>query len=182
MFRIIWGIFFWQLGYCKSLKLIKYQLLNGKSNDPSWKFIFSTYLSQYHRNKNEALTKQFLQERPQPYALDTSEWIYLPVKILTLFLMTACSSLAFRSCCNGDGTTQITNISLGWPTFQQGSKTLRATVITVKCTPLLKRWERYERYSRVVSGSTRNIWTAWKLDVLPQLQIGQPLLKLKTIE
>lgn len=73
-------------------------------------------------------------------------------------------------------------ISLGWPTFQQDSKTFRATVATVKCTSLLKRWEIYERYSRIISCSTRNIWTAWKLDILSQLQIGQSLLKLKTIE
>lgn len=65
---------------------------------------------------------------------------------------------------------------------KKDSKTFRDRVTTLKCTSLLKRQGRYERYWRVVSCSTSNIWTAWKLDVLPQLQFGQPLPELKMIE
>lgn len=63
--------------------------------------------------------------------------------------------------------------------YNQNSKTFRDRVTTVKCTSLLKRWA---RHSRVISCSTRNSWTVGKLDVFPQPQIGQHLLKLKRIE
>lgn len=63
--------------------------------------------------------------------------------------------------------------------YKQDSKTFKDRVTTVKCTSLLKKWA---RYSRVISCSIRNTWTAWKLDVLPQLQIGQHLVELKMIE
>lgn len=49
----------------------------------------------------------------------------------------------------------------------------------MKFTCLVKRWG---RNSRVISCSIRNIWTVGKFIVLPQLQIGQHLLKLKMIE
>lgn len=83
------------------------------------------------------------------------------------------------------GMALLKSLIPAWPAQpcrdrKQDSKTFRVT--TLKCTSLLKRWGRCERYSRVVSCSTRNIWTAWKLDVLPQLQIGQHLLKLKMME
>lgn len=95
--------------------------------------------------------------------------------------MTASSSLAFRSCCNE--MALLKSVASAWAgqpfkAYKQDFKTFRDRETTVKYTSLLKRWG---RYSRVISCSIKNIWTAWKLDVPSQLQIGQHLLKLKMI-